>query len=180
MFKSPSSSALLCIAVLLLVLAATASTALAQSTALPKKLPSVEKIVEAYFKAVGGKKVIAAQRDATYEWSVQLNDQTTTANDTTRTARTLRKAPNAERFELTLGDRQIISGTNSRSAWEIGLDKQLRTLTSLEAATAKLQTTLAASRLIDFKKANVLARVLSLGDLGSEPAYIRFRTRLHR
>ncbi|HXQ74570.1 MAG TPA: hypothetical protein VN844_28960, partial [Pyrinomonadaceae bacterium] len=35
-----------------------------------------------------------------------------------------------------------------------------------------------ASRLIDFKKANVLARVLSLGDLGSEPAYIvEFSTR---
>jgi hypothetical protein len=54
----------------------------------------------------------------------------------------------------------------------------LRTLTSLEAATAKLLATLASSRLVDFKKANVLARVVSLGDLGSEPAYIvEFSTR---
>lgn len=154
--------------------------ALAQSsTARPKKLPSVEKIVDNYLKAAGGKKVIAAQRDATYDWIVQLSDQPPgTLNESIGTARTLRKAPASERFELTFGNGQIISGTNPRSAWEIGLDNQLRTLTSLEAATAKLQTTLAASRLVNYKKANVLARVLSLGDLGSEPAYIvEFSTR---
>lgn len=161
---------LLCSVVILLV---SAAAAVAQSSATPpKKLPTVEKIVDNYLKAIGGKKAVVAQRDATYEWSVQP------ANEFVGTARTLRKAPTAERFELTLSNGQIIYGTNSRSAWEIGLDKQLRTLTSLEAATVKLQTTLAASRLIDFKKANVLARVLSLGDLGSEPAYIvEFSTR---
>jgi len=144
---------------------------LAQSGA-PKKLPSAEKIVDSYLKAIGGKKVAAAHKDATYEWIVQLNDQPI------GTARTLRKSPASERFELTFGNGQIISATNNRSAWEIGLDKQLRTLTSLEAATAKLQATLASSRLIDYKKANVLARVVSLGDLGSEPAYIvEFSTR---
>lgn len=169
-----------CILVVLFVLAAMVSTTLAQSsTALPRKLPSVEKIVDNYFKAVGGKKAVVGQRDATYEWMVQLNNQPIgVANQSINTARTLRKAPASERFELTFGNGQIISGTNSRSAWEIGLDKQLRTLTSLEAATAKLQTTLAASRLVDYKKANVLARVLSLGDLASEPAYIvEFSTR---
>ena len=190
----------------ILVLVVSAAAAVAQSTTLPKKLPSVEKIVDSYLKAVGGKKVIAAQRDVTYEWIVQLNNQATnaangligtanvgtanassgtanvgTANVGTAnvgTARTQRKAPASERFELTFGNGQIVSGANARSAWEVGLDKQLRTLTSLEAATAKLQSTLAASRLVDFKKANVLARVLSLGDLGSEPAYIvEFSTR---
>jgi len=167
------------ILVVLLVLAAMVSTALAQSSAaLPKKLPSVERIVDNYLKAIGGKKAVVAQRDATYEWIVQLNNQPTGANQSIGTARTLRKAPAAERFEMTFGNGQIISGTNPRSAWEIGLDKQLRTLTSLEAATAKLQTILAASRLVDFKKSNVLARVLSPGDLGSEPAYIvEFSTR---
>lgn len=168
-----------------------AAVAVAQTgAAVPKKLPSVEKIVSDYVKTIGGKKAIAAQRDATYAWIVQVNEHAfdtdqpfgntgTTANaGTLGTARTLRKAPASERFELTLGNGQIISGTNPRSAWEIGLDKQLRTLTSLEAATAKLLTTLAASRLVDFKKANALARVLSLGDLGSEPAYIvEFSTR---
>jgi hypothetical protein len=142
------------------------------STSTPKKLPSAEKIVDSYLKAIGGKKAAAAHRDATYEWIVQLNDQPI------GTAQTLRKAPASERVELTFGNGQIISATNNRSAWEIGLDKLLRTLTRNEAATAKLQATLASSRLIDYKKANVLARVVSLGDLVSEPAYIvEFSTR---
>ena len=172
--RLPPPALLVCpIVCSILILLVSAVSAVAQSPApRPKKLPSVEKILSDYFKASGGKKVVVAQRDASYEWNVQLNNQPI------GTARTLRKAPAAERFELTFHDGQIISATNARSAWEISLEKQLRTLTSLEAATAKLQTTLAASRLIDFKKANVLARVLSLGDLGSEPAYIvEFSTR---
>lgn len=182
---------LLCSILILVVSAAGASAQ--SSTPLPKKPPSVERIISDYLKAAGGKKAVASQRDATYDWIIQLNNQPAgtgrppvgsgnepigISNQSIGTARTLRKAPASERFELTFANGQIISGTNPRSAWEIGFDKQLRTLTGLEAATAKLQTTLAASRLIDFKKANVLARVLSLGDLGSEPAYIvEFSTR---
>ncbi len=151
----------------------TAQTSLAQkTTALPKKLPSAEKIVDNYLKATGGKKTAGAIKDATYEWVVQLNDQPI------GTARTQRKAPSSERFELTFGNGKIISGTNSRSAWEIGLDNRLRTLTGLESAATKLRATLDSSRLVNFKKANVLARVVSLGDLASEPAYIvEFSTR---
>jgi hypothetical protein len=164
------------ILVALLVLAAMASVAVAQDATAAKKssakLPSAEKIVDSYLKAIGGKKAAAAHKDATYEWIVQFNNQPI------GTARMLRKVPASERFELTFGNGQIVSATNSRSAWEIGLDKQLRTLTNVEAATAKLQATLASSRLVDYKKANVLARVISLGDLGSEPAYIvEFSTR---
>jgi hypothetical protein len=158
------------ICVLLFVtLALAATTASAQT---PKKLPSAEKIVDSYLKAIGGKKTAVAIRDASYEWIVQLNGQPI------GTARTLRKAPASERFELTFDNGQIISATNARSAWEVGLDNQLRTLTTLDAATAKLRATLDSSHLIDSKKANVLARVVSLGDLGSEPAYIvEFSTR---
>jgi hypothetical protein len=131
-----------------------------------KKLPSAEKIVDNYLKAIGGKKTAAARKDATYEWIVQFNNQPI------GTARTQRKAPSSERWELTFGNGQIISGTNARSAWEIGLDNRLRTLTGTESAASKLRASLDSSRLINFKKANVLARVVSLGDLGSEPAYI--------
>jgi hypothetical protein len=131
-----------------------------------KKLPSAEKIVDNYLKAIGGKKTAAARKDATYEWIVQFNNQPI------GTARTQRKAPSSERWELTFGNGQIISGTNARSAWEIGLDNRLRTLTGTESAAAKLRASLDYSRLTNFKKANVLARVVSLGDLGSEPAYI--------
>ena len=138
----------------------------------PKKLPSADKIVDNYLKAIGGKKAVGALQDATYEWTIQLNNQLF------GTARTHRKAPSSERWEMTFGNGQIISGTNTRSAWEIGLDNRLRTLTGLESTAAKLRASLDASRLINFKKSNVLARVLSLGDLGSEPAYIvEFSTR---
>ena len=146
-----------------------AQPAFAQS---PKKLPSADKIVDNYLKAIGGKKSVGALKDATYEWTIQLNNQPF------GTARTQRKAPSSERWEMTFGNGQIISATNTRSAWEIGLDNRLRTLTGLESTAAKLRASLEASRLINFKKANVLARVLSLGDLSSEPAYIvEFSTR---
>ncbi|HKR15306.1 MAG TPA: hypothetical protein VJT15_24785 [Pyrinomonadaceae bacterium] len=158
-------------ALFLLLLALTIAvphTAIAQS----KKLPSVDKIVDNYLKAIGGKKAARAIKDATYEWIVQLNDQPLGA------ARLQRKAPASERWEFTFGNGQIISAANGRSAWEIGLDNKLRTLTALEAATAKLRAALDSSHLIDFKKANILARVVSLGDLGSEPAHIvEFSTR---
>ena len=151
----------------LLLIAGVGQLALAQSnTALPKKLPSADKIVDNYLKAIGGKKAVGARKDATYEWTVQLNNQPF------GTARTQRKAPASERWELTFGNGKIISGTTARSAWEIGLDNRLRTLTGLESAGTKLRASLDSSHLINFKKANVLARVLSLGDLASEPAYI--------
>ena len=136
------------------------------------KLPSVDKIVDRYLKAIGGKKAARAVKDASYDWTIHLNDQQI------GTARTQRKAPASERWELTFGNGQIISATNARSAWEIGLDNKLRTLTALEAAHAKLRASLDSSRLIDFKKANILARVLSVDDLDSEPAYVvEFSTR---
>ena len=164
----------------IVVFLVSAAGAVAQSgTSVPKKLPSAEKIVENYIKAIGGKKAVAAQRDATYEWSVELLDRPFGK------ARTVRRSPAAERFELTIDKSQVapeggqfISATNTRSAWELRSGQQLRTLTGLEAATVKLQTTLAASRLTDLKKSHVLARVVSVGDLGSEPAYIvEFSTR---
>jgi len=106
MFYSPKLF-LLRLGLLLLVIAGMVQ-------AQPKKLPSAEKIVDNYLKASGGKKAATALRDATYEWIVQLNDQPI------GTARTQRKAPASERWELTFGNGQIISGTNARSAWEAG------------------------------------------------------------
>jgi hypothetical protein len=137
-----------------------------------KKLPSAEKIVDKYLRALGGKKSVSALKDTTYNWTVEVNDQPV------GTARTQRKPPSSERWELTFGNGQLISATNTRSAWELGLDNHLRTLTGPESAGAKLRATLDASRLVDFKKLNLLARVVSLGDLASEPAYIvEFSTR---
>ena len=150
-----------------LLLLATTPQALAQ-----KKLPSAEKIVDNYLKAIGGKKSVGALKDATYDWIIQFNDEPYGM------ARLQRKAPASERWELTFGNGQIVSATNTRSAWELGLKQNLRTFTGPLSASAKLRASLDASRLVNFKKSNVLARVVSLGDLGSEPAYIvEFSTR---
>jgi len=144
-----------------LLLAVTAPQALAQ-----KKLPSAETIVDNYLKAIGGRKSVAALKNATYDWIIQFNEQPYGV------ARLQRKAPASERWELTFGNGQIVSATNPRSAWELGFNNKLRTLTGPISAAAKLRAALDASRLINFKKSNVLARVISLGDLSSEPAYI--------
>ena len=151
MFVPPISARLFLLIIALIV----------PQVAVAQKLPSVDKVVDKYLKAIGGKKAARAVTGATYEWTIQFNGQPI------GTARTQRKAPASERWELTFGNGQIVSATNARSAWEIGLDNKLRTLTTLEAATAKLRAVLDSSRLIDFKKANILARLFCVaGDFG--------------
>jgi hypothetical protein len=130
------------------------------------KLPSAEKIVDSYLKAVGGKKRIATIRDATYEWQIQLKDLPMGI------AKTQTKAPSSVRSEFTFGNGQIVTAANPRSAWVHGLDGTARTLTDAEAAAARLQATLDASHLLDIKKSNVLARVVSLKALETGPAYV--------
>ncbi len=130
------------------------------------KLPSAEKIVDNYLKAVGGKKRLGAIRDASFEWTLQLNEQPIGK------AKVQIKSPASRRAEMYFGNGTIVSGASPASAWVQGLDKRLLTLTGAEAAAAKLEALLEASHLIDYKKSNVMARVVSLGDVGSEPAYI--------
>src|SRR6266550_1399518 len=153
---------------LLLSFFLSAHTLVAQksSSSQPRKLPSADKITESYLKAIGGKKLVAAIKDANYEWVVQLKDQPF------GTARTQRKPPSSERLEMTFGNGQIISATSASSAWQMGLDGQMRTLIGHEGAAAKLRALLDASHLVNYKKSNVLARVISLGDLGTEASYL--------
>lgn len=160
-------------AIIVVVFSCRPDSLLAQKKGVPpRKLPSAEKVVDNYLKASGGKKRIAAIRDAAYDWIIHLRDQPM------GTARTQIKAPGSIRNEMTFGNGQIISAANTRSAWVYGLDGQLRTLTGAEAYTAKLKSLLDANRLVDYKKLNVLARVVSLSDLASDPAYVvEFSTR---
>jgi hypothetical protein len=131
-----------------------------------RKLPAAEKIVDAYLKAIGGKKQASAIQDATYDWTIQLKDQPMGV------ARIQFKAPASQRSELTFGNGQIIAAANPRSAWVRGLGGELRTLTGPDAAAAKLQAALDAAHLVDYKKANVLARVVSLDDSASGSTYV--------
>lgn len=147
----------------LFVFAVLCQPVLAQQT---RKLPSAEKIVDNYLKAIGGKKQARSIRDATYEWIIQLRNQPMGI------ARVQFKAPASQRSEMTFGNGQIISAANPRSAWVRGLDGELRTLTGPEAAAAKLQAALDVVHLVEYKKANVLARVVFLDNSASGPAYV--------
>lgn len=137
-----------------------------KASAPPRKLPSAEKIVEGYLKAIGGKKRVSLIRDASYEWIIDLKDQPL------GTATIQIKAPGSLKTQLTFGNGQVISTANASSAWVLGLDGLFRTLTGPEAAVAKLQALLEANHLVDYKRQNVLARLISVGDLASEPSYI--------
>jgi len=166
--------ALVCIVVALVSGAQTAQLsakekyepATAQQAAAARKLPSAEKVVDGYLKAVGGKKRLSAIRDATYEWTIQLKDQHVGLG------KTFVRSPSSVRTEMVFGNGELTAGANGRSAWKRGLAGELQTLTDAEAAAAKLQAVLDAGRLVEIKKSNVLARVLSIKSVGNEPAYV--------
>jgi len=162
-----SRARLIRVLILLMVLACgNAQSAGAQTTrASTARLPSAEKIVDGYLKAIGGKKRIATVRDATFEWDVRLKDQVMGIGQTQS------KFPASTRVDLTFGNGHIISAANPRSAWTQGLDGKLHTLTDAEAAAARLQAALDASHLLDLKKRNVLARTASQSMLANEPVY---------
>lgn len=163
---TPNWSCAIYLALCLGLLSSSSQLARAQQTATPPgKLPSAEKIVDAYLKAIGGKKRIAAIRDATYEWQIQLMDRTMGI------AKTQIKFPSSLRSELIFGNGQIVSAATSRSAWTHSLDGVPHTLTDAEAAAARLQAVIAATHLLDLKKRNVLSRVLSL-KAEAGPAYV--------
>ncbi len=152
-----------------LLLALTCSThALAQKQGAAKrqKLPSPEKIVGDYLRAIGGKKRAASVRDATYKWqSVETGPQLNALSQI--------KTPASTRLEVSReGVVQTSTAANVRSAWVRGQSEGAQTLTDAEANAAKLQSALDASRLVDYKKQNVLARTAALDDSEKEPAYV--------
>jgi hypothetical protein len=151
----------------LLIIIALASTCLAQQKpSTPQRLPTAEKVVENYLKAIGGRKRATSIQDATYDWTIKSQDQTQ------GTAKIQIKAPAAVRAEINFANQEIISAANSRSAWGRGRDGQLRTLTGAEAAAAKLQAALDAAHLVDYKRSNVLARVASVSEAPGGTAYV--------
>ncbi|MBA3321234.1 MAG: hypothetical protein H0T45_07270, partial [Pyrinomonadaceae bacterium] len=138
------------------------------------KLPAPDKIVESHLKAVGGKKVQASIRDATYEWSVWRRSEESGQGRDTATAgraRSFEKFPGSTRADIMLEDGELNSAANARSAWARGADRTLRTLTDREAGAAKLSAALAATRLTNYKKQDVLARTAGIEQIGEEPAY---------
>ncbi len=138
----------------------------------PQKLPSPEKIVNDLLKAVGGKKRLAAIKDATYDWEMQ---SPALGNERVRT---MLKAPFSYRSEFDKSNGESIAAANGRTAWKLLPPGIVETLSGAEAQTAKLQALLAASRLVDYKKSGVLARTVEVDQKSAEPAYVvEFSTR---
>ncbi|MCA1565694.1 MAG: hypothetical protein LC803_08650 [Acidobacteria bacterium] len=154
---------------LVLTLPGSALDASAQKSG-AQKLPSPDRIVADYLKAAGGKKRRGAVRDATYEWRVRRQG----ADGAQGTARTFTKFPASTRTDISLERGGTNAAANARSAWLRGGGGELRTLTGTEANVAKLLSALDASRLVDYKKQDVLARTVELSDGGNylEPAYV--------
>src|SRR5512132_3187333 len=66
-----------CIVIFAILLVGLAPSLRAQQrSAAPHKMPSAEKIMDSYLRAIGGRKRAATIRDATYEWTIQLKDRT--------------------------------------------------------------------------------------------------------
>lgn len=150
-----------------LCLTGTAAAAVQKAGA---KLPSPEKIVREYQKAVGGKKRLAAVKDASYEWVVD--------GDATVSARTRMQAPASLRTDVVVPQGEINRAASARSAWTRDADGDLRTLTDAEAFGAKLQASLQAGGLVDYKERQILARTVALDQSLDEPAYVvEFSTR---
>ena len=167
-FRTNMKRALAKASALLLLLACAYVGAGAQST----KLPSPERVVGDYVKAVGGKKRLASLRDATYEWSVLR------AGAEAGAARTRLKTTGALRSDLLLADGETDSAANARTAWARSPDGRLRTLTDSEAFAARLRATLEAAWFADYKGQKVLARTVAREEVGGEPAYLlEFSTR---
>jgi hypothetical protein len=136
------------------------------------KLPSPDRVVGDYLKAVGGKKRVAALHNATYEWVVQNPDHSESR------ARVLTKSPASVRSEISAGGVEAVTAVNPRMAWQLASNSPVKTLTGSEAFNAKLQALLGAGRLLDFKKMKVLARTVGTEQIGDESAYvIEFSTR---
>jgi hypothetical protein len=153
---------------LLLLFACACVSARAQSS----KLPSPERVVNDYVKALGGRQRLASLRDATYEWSVVR------AGADAGTARTRLKTTGALRSDLLLNDGETDSAANARTAWARTPDGRLRTLTDSEAFSARLRATLEGAWFVDYKKQKVLARAVAREEAGGETAYLlEFSTR---
>lgn len=156
------------ILLLLLLLTGLSAAARAQSA----KLPTPDKIVGEYVKALGGKRGVAAMRDATYDWAV------TREGREAGTARTHSKATGALRTDFLLPDGEWDSAANPRTAWLRTRDGRLSTLTDREAFAARLQALLESAHFADYKKQKVLARTVGREEVAGGPAYVvEFATR---
>jgi hypothetical protein len=163
---------LVTVASILFALVACVSASAQKVSAARQKLPSAEKVVGDYLKAVGGKKRLAALRDAVYEWDAGAE------GGATGRAETRLKSPASAHLLVRVEGAELSAGATTRAAWSRGSDGKVRTLTDAEAKQSRLRAALDASRLVDLKKINLSAVVTGVEQASGEAAHaVEFRSR---
>ncbi|HLL74309.1 MAG TPA: hypothetical protein VK421_03520 [Pyrinomonadaceae bacterium] len=161
------------VAFVLVVACVPASAQKSAADAARRKLPSADKIVGDYLKAAGGKKRLASVADAAYEWAVVGEGDTPAGRATSHL-----KAPSSVHLSVSGEGGESGAGVTTRVAWTRSADGTVRTLTDAAAKRARLRATLEASRLVDFRKRNLLAVVVGVEAAAGEQAYaVEFRGR---
>jgi hypothetical protein len=133
------------------------------------KPPAPNRIVADYVKAIGGRKRLVVIKDATYEWHAADASAARTSGAHNGTARTQSRHTGALRSEVSFTGNEgaaivLTSAATPRVAWKTDVGGVARTLTDGESSAARLTAALTASRLFDYKAANVLARTLGRSD----------------
>jgi hypothetical protein len=155
-------------ATLLLVLAISPFAAAQQVPlrARSARLPSAERVVGEYIKAIGGKKRVAAVKDASYEWAVHKEGASS------GTAQIEMLASSSVRMSLQIDGVQSHFGVSGSSVWEQTAEGVIRTATDMTANESRLQAILLASRFVNYGKINVLARVTGIENSSTGPQYV--------
>ena len=122
-------------------------------------LPSAEKLIGHYSKALGGKRAAGA----IYLWRIAGSAQGTV------TTRFLRPSYFRADLELNGDERRI--GVNGNSAW-VSIGHTVHTLADDGAKRARLWATLGAMRFAEFKKAGIRAQTVGRAFDGGELVYI--------
>lgn len=147
-----------------------------------QKMPTSEKVINDYLKALGGKKRVASVKDAIYEWKFRING--IEGAEKSGRARTRIQFPSAWRFDLRENGESldeagtITTASNGGSVWRRDENGKLQTLADAQANAIRLQSQLAATRFTDLKNQRITARVGGIENAANQSAYkVEFSTR---
>lgn len=143
-----------------------------------QKQPKVEKIIADYVKANGGKKRLAAIKNAVYEWQsvTAANVVAENGGNTNSLARISTQIPGSWRFDSGFANSANnfdgTTATNGSAVWRSDVGKGLQTLTDAESKALRLQAVLAATRFVGFSKQRIGAQIIGRATIENEPVYI--------
>ncbi len=154
--------ALCCALLALSAVGAHAQAAQGVPGASPAGLPTAEQVLADYHRAAGGRERMAAIRDVTVHWHVEI------AGQPRRAAVSMRMAPGSLREEMWSGAANTFTpGT----AWRRRRDGTVAEDTSAGVAASRLQASLEASHLVGLAEQGITAGVVGADSVDGERAY---------